>query len=462
MIAIADLQTTRETGLARGVGFLCLLSAPLWAYGLFFPFGVGEGWGIEDKPLAILPVLGLVLALQLALIYWTSAGDRFLAEVMFVGFLFKLAAASIFMFTVTQVYQGTADLFLYFEQAREIVANFSLTGSWTVLHPIYGTNFTIMQTSWLVFVFGPTFQGLMIVSAALSFWGQYLFYRSFCIAFPRGLHRPAALVMFLLPSVVFWTSSIGKDSVTFFFIGASCYWFSKLTQRNNPAAIIAILASLLGVMLVRPHIAGMLVISLAAAYLLSKNLHGTLGMAAKTVGIPLLLLASTYFVTQAQNFVDEGGTQQTAQGLLKGVADSNYSLGGSTFGQSLTYRLAATPFLLFRPFPWEVHNTQAAIASIEGLGLLFLFWRRRQLLLTSFRSCRENAFVLFLWVYAGEFLLVFGASMTNFGLLSRERVMLTPLAVMIILSHSVPSREPHGIWNVGQASEAVYGWYQRT
>jgi hypothetical protein len=456
MNGISDLEMPKQTGLVTAIGFVCLVSAPLWAYGLFFPFAG------ENKALAILPVFAVVIALQLALIYWTSAGDRFMAEVMFVGFLLKLAAVSTFMFTVTTVYEGAADLFLYFDRGRQIVNDFSLTGSWTVLHPFYGTNFTIMQTSWLVFVFGPTFQGLMIISATLSFWGQYLFYRSFCIAFPRGLHRLAAIVMFFVPSIVFWTSAIGKDSVTFFFMGASCYWFSKLTQRNNLAAIVAVLASLSGVMLVRPHIAAMLVISLAAAYLLSKNLHGTLGMAAKTVGIPLLLLASVYFVTQTQDFVDEGGTQQTAQGLAKSVADNNYGLGGSTFGQSLTYRLAAAPFLLFRPFPWEAHNAEAAIASIEGVCLLLFFWRRRKLLWASFRSSREKAFVLFLWVYAAEFLLVFGASMTNFGLLSRERVMFTPLALMILLSEAPPSKEPLRIWNAGAAIDAIYRPHQCT
>jgi hypothetical protein len=198
--------------------------------------------------------------------------------------------------------------------------------------------------------------------------------------------------------------------------------------------------SLGGVSLVRPHIAGMLAISLVCAYLLSQNRLGFFGMAAKIVGVPLLLFASVYFALEASTFVDLKDLEQTQKVLAK-VAENN-NFGGSAFGGgSLTYRLAGAPFLLFRPFPWEVRSLPAAIAGIEAFGLLLFAWRGREVVRSSFQQCRANAFVLFLWIFTLEFLLVFGASMTNFGLLVRQRIMLLPMALIMILSQQLSYSE---------------------
>jgi hypothetical protein len=428
-------ESTEEKTLVKSIGFICILSAPLWVYGLFFPFP--SDYGIENDFPSVILVLILVLALQVILIQRMSAGDRFMAGVMVVGFLLKLAAVSAFMFMFFRAHDNGADALRYFGAGCEIVNRFSLTGEWTSPRPFWSSNFIIVLTSWLVFAFGPAFQALMIVFATLSFWGQYLFFRAFCIAFPTGQCRAAALFMFFLPSVVFWTAAIGKDAVILFFIGACCYGFAKMTQTTRPVALVTVLVSLGGVMLVRPHIAGMLAISLGGAYLLSGHRRGLLGMAAKSLGIPLLLLASVYFVAQARTFLDLRDIEQT-QGILKRVAELN-QIGGSAFGSSFIYRLAAAPFLLFRPFLWEVQSLQAAIAGIEALGLMIFVWRRRELVRSSLRSCRENAFISFLWIYTFEFSLLFAGAMTNFGLLARQRVMLIPLAVMIVLSQPLPS-----------------------
>lgn len=428
-------ENTEQEHLVRVIGFICILTAPLWVYGLFFPFH--SNYLIENNFPVLSLFLALVLATQIILIRKMTAGDHFLAKVMILGFLLKLAAVSAYMFMTLRVYEGVADVFFYFSSGLRIAHGFYLTGDWDFPRPFWSTNFIVMLSSWLVAMFGPSFQVLMIIFATLSYWGQYLFFRAFCIAFPQCRRETAALFMFLLPSVVFWTATIGKDAVIFFFIGSCSYGFAKMAQRTTLAGLITALISLGGVMLVRPHIAGMLVISLGSAYLLSRNRRGLLGMAAKIVGIPLLLLASMYLVTQARTFLDLRDIDQT-QGILRHVAEIN-QIGGSAIGGSLLYRLVAAPFLLFRPFLWEIRSPQAAIASIEAIGLMIYVWHRRDLVRSSLRSWRENAFVLFSCVYAMEFSLMFAGAMSNFGLLARQRVMLTPLALMIVLSQPLPS-----------------------
>ena len=128
--------------------------------------------------------------------------------------------------------------------------------------------------------------------------------------------------------------------------------------------------------------------------------------------------------------------------VVNNVAHNNSHIlpGDSTFGESLASRMALAPFLLIRPFPFEVHNAQAAVASIEGACLLVLFVRKRKSLYYVWRQLRSNPFVLFLVLYALEFTVVFAAAVTNFGLLNRERVMLLPFALMLFLADGAPLR----------------------
>jgi len=408
-------------------------------YELFAPFP--SDYTIENNAPTVLLVLALVLALQVIVVRGVAARDHFLSEVMIVGFLLKLAAVSAYLLMITRVY-GFADAFFYFYEGSKIVNKFSLTGEWAFLRPFWSTNFIVMLTSWLIFVFGPTFQALMIIFAAVSYWGQYLFYRAFCMAFPKRQHTAAALFMFLLPSLVYWTATIGKDAVIFFFIGGCCYGIAKIA-RTRPDGLLITLASLCGAMLVRPHVAIILAASLGTAYLISRNRSGAKGMALKICGVPLLLFANLFFFSQARAFLNadatvvghmQNGLLDRGRISLESRGAANFQEPGQAFGSSLSSRLLASPFLLFRPFPWEVRNPQMAVAAVEAFGLMMFAWRRRKALRLSLRKWRENPVVPFLWLSFLEFSLLFAPSMTNFGELARERDMLLPLALMICLS----------------------------
>ena len=140
--------------------------------------------------------------------------------------------------------------------------------------------------------------------------------------------------------------------------------------------------------------------------------------------------------------------------MLENAGLVNLESAGTTFGNSLSYRLLEAPLLLFRPLPWEVRNPQMLISSVEVFCLMMFFWRRRKMARPSWRKCRENPFFLFLWLYFVEFSLLFAGAMTNFGLLARERVMLIPLALMIFMSEPIPVIESFRIRDPRYASAA--------
>jgi hypothetical protein len=272
----------------------------------------------------------------------------------------------------------------------------------------------------------------------LGLCGQYLCYRAFRVAYPKGDRKMAAILLFLLPSIVYWTSSVGKDALALFFIGWAVFGFARLTQHASSRAIVPVIAGLTGILCVRPHVAGMLASSFALPYALGRNAQGFRGTVVKVVGIPIMIVITFYFATQAQVFLGMDDVSHASEFLSAVASKNNY--GNSAFGSaSLVARIFAAPMLFFRPFPWEVHNLQSAIASGEAMLLLYLTWHYRGMILAALQRHWRSGFTLFLLLFLAEFSVIFSAAISNFGLLARERTMVIPLFAMFLCV--VPRRE---------------------
>ena len=113
-------------------------------------------------------------------------------------------------------------------------------------------------------------------------------------------------------------------------------------------------------------------------------------------------------------------------------------IGGSAFGEdeSISARLIQAPVLMFRPFPWEANNWNALLASLEGLILLSLTLWQRVGLYRLFLSARSIPLAVFTICFFTIFSVVFSISISNFGLLTRQRVMVLPLVLSLIVAAS--------------------------
>jgi hypothetical protein len=217
--------------------------------------------------------------------------------------------------------------------------------------------------------------------------------------------------------------------------GIATYGFARLHHRAGLQGYILLPTGLAVIMTVRPHMAGILAIAFIFPHVFGANRTGISGLALKVVGIPALVALTWVFVSRAQTYVEmrdfSGG-----QAAVMQVAKNNSGLGGSTYGGSLGSRMALAPFLLIRPFPFEVNNSPAALASLEGMALLVMFVRRRKVLYRTLGHVRSNPFAMFLALYTIEFTIIYAAATTNFGLLNRQRVMLLPFTLMLFLGDS--------------------------
>ena len=417
----------RTPGIAlRVVAMAVLFSSPIWAYALLLiPYDEAS------VPAKIVGVALFILAVLIPLAF-LSAREPFLREVVIVGLFFKVATTATFLFMGYVIYDGAADMIIYYRIGRYIADVYNSTGQLQFAQPAwFGVQFIYNVTGLLFILVGSSVVVGAVCFSLLAFVGQYLMYRAFAIAYPEGDRRMAAVLLFLLPSIVYWTSAIGKDALAVFFIGSAVYGFALLERRSRSSAFLPLLFGLAGLLCVRPHVAGMLATAFALPYAVGRNKQGVRGLVVKAIGIPILIGVTVYFAAQAQAYVGMDDVSQASYVLSKEATGSK--IGSSAFGSaSVTARVLGAPFLFFRPFPWEVHNLQALIACAESMLLLAITWRLRKQIYYALWKHWRSGFTLFLILYLVEFSVVFSACISNFGLLARERTMAVPLFVILL------------------------------
>jgi hypothetical protein len=431
-------MSPRLSAIVNLAGVLLLVSAPFW---LFELFGIYE----EDMSISSFvaaSTVALIAIFNFVLILHCTRQHPSLRRLMAVGLLAKMAAAGLYVTMVVRLYNYSADMPHYFYTAQGLATSYAQTGILTVPTPLWGTNFPSFLAQCIFAVTGISLPVAMVIFASLSFWGAYFIYRAFCIGFPDATRFDLlATVAFLLPSCVFWTASISKDAVVMLGAGIATYGFARVHHRLGLQGYVLLVTGLAITMTVRPHMAGILAIAFFFPYLFGANRTGMSGLALKVLGIPALVALTWVFVSRAQTYVEMRDFSEGKSAVMQ-VAKNNSGMGASTYGESLGSRMALAPFLLIRPFPFEVRNFQAAFASIEGLWVLVMFVRRRKVLYRTLTRIRSNVFAMFLVLYTIEFTVIYAAATTNFGLLNRQRVMLMPFTLMLFLGDSRRDPQP--------------------
>src|SRR5207248_8925544 len=77
-------------------------------------------------------------------------------------------------------------------------------------------------------------------------------------------------------------------------------------------------------------------------------------------------------------------------------------------------------------------SLQTLIASAEGMFLFALLYLNRRGLKFSVTHWRSHPFVGFILFFSIETAVALSCAFSNFGLLARERVMFTPLLLMLV------------------------------
>lgn len=357
-----------------------------------------------------------------------------IVHIVVAGWFAKVLGTLARFYVLQGVYDGSGDATRYSQVGAE-VAEMLRSGQVDWHHPggqVVGTHFVEFVTGLVFTVTGPTSLGGFMVFSALGFVGTFLIFRAVRIAAPEVDARLFALLIFFLPSMVFWPSSIGKETLMLFAIGLFTYGAARMFARSG-RGLVAIAAGTGLSAMVRPHITLMLVAALLLATVIVHSPRAAdeipLGKILR-VGIAAGLLV--WAAVAAGSFLDVDPLDRGAVGQALESTSEQTDEGDSVFSRvsPVLYPVAVVT-VLFRPFPFEASNVQILITSCEGMALLVMVVLRRREIWQGLRRLRVSPLLAFALVFTGVFIYAY-TGITNFGVLARQRVQVYPFVAIVL------------------------------
>lgn len=285
-------------------------------------------------------------------------------------------------------------------------------------------------------VTGDSLLGGFAVCATLSFFGAWFFYKAFRVAFPEGDARLFALLIFLLPSMWYWPTSLGKDAIVAFFLGITVYGVALIFRSRFLLGVVSTTVGMAGVVFIRPPLAAVPVIAAAFAVIVQPIRYRSMKvqLAALVFVAPILLaLVAVAFVASSAYVGNKSLNEAYEQQL---TSDFQSDTGGDSNYQGLNLLTpAGIPAGIMtanlRPFPWEAGGLLPAVAAIEGVYLAWLVFVRRRSIARALYRWKDNPMTVFcLGSWIGMSLIL--SSLTNFGLLARQRTQVLPFLLFLI------------------------------
>jgi hypothetical protein len=365
--------------------------------------------------------------------------DQRLAQLLMLALCLKLFGSLVRYWVAIYVYDGFADALMYHDVGTNLAMRFRGGDFSTGLDSLSSTDFIRFFTGLVYTVTGSSVYAGFLLYSWLGFWGMFYLYRAFVIAVPEGNRRSYARLLFFLPSMLYWPSSIGKEAWMLFCLGLAAFGTARLlTGRPWRGLALAGTALWLGA-LVRPHVTGMAALALVAAYLVARPPRrlGALGPVVKLFALIALLAVAGLLLGKASSYLLEKGIDpQDGVSNVLGESARRTGQGGSSFnaptaiGSPAKLPLAVVT-ILFRPFPFEAHSAQVAVTALESTLLLCLTVARRRGVWQALRHPRRRPYVAFVVVYSLLFVFAF-SSIANFGILARERTQVLPFFLVLL------------------------------
>jgi hypothetical protein len=231
-----------------------------------------------------------------------------------------------------------------------------------------GTDFISFLAWPFTHLFGFSYFSVMIIFSFLGFIGIFLLYwtakENENSLFPEKKIFGFTEILFLLPNVHFWTSSIGKGSIIILGIGLFFFGLSRFNRR-----IPSILLGALIIYLVRPHILFAVLLATLGGVLITNS-------GIKKFYKLIIIIVSTiviYFIsdnvvefTEVSNFdvLNSNELDSKAKSLSRatsGVDISSYSIPMKLFS------------FWFRPLFIDAPNIIGIIVSFENLFYIYIF-----------------------------------------------------------------------------------------
>ena len=282
-------------------------------------------------------------------------------------------------------------------------------------------------------VLSDSYHATRLTFALIGLVAVYLVYRGGVMFLGRE-DRRLFYVLALSPSVVFWSSIVGKDPITFFGVSAYVYGVLGWHRAARARYLLWIALGITTAVFVRAWLGPILLLPLAVlgagrrAGIMRRAVFVSLGIAGAaaapiviemTIGIEAVrydeVLATTN--TLARSLEPGGSTLEMPE--LSGAGDV------------IAFAPLGVFTVLFRPLPGEIPTAFGLMAGLENAFLLLLLlrvvWR------TRLRDLKDPLVVWGLAVVLGWAFFYSFSTYQNLGTAVRHRVEIYPLLVGLLL-----------------------------
>jgi hypothetical protein len=389
-------------------------------------------------------VLFVVAAVSLAALFVTRRvmrrlTDPLTARVVVYALVAKLVGTAVY-YSGLSTWMGGGDADVYFKHGKRL-APMIQAGLMPEQASQPGTPFVDFLTGLVLALTGGSKATAFLVFSLLGFLGMVLFVLALRLAVPEADHRRYTLLVLFLPSMVFWTSNLGKDSWMIFTLGLASYGSARLL-RSSRGGYLFLALGVTGTYMVRPHMAALIGASLALAFLV-RLADDSIKRSGVTwlVGLVLIMVGAGYVWSHWA--VDLMGDEEATTSVVLERTDVMTAEGGSEFdgravrsAGDLMHAIITVPF---RPFPTEAHTVPSLLTSFEGLFLLGLALASVGRLSSVLRHSFRRPYVGLCAIYCIGFIIAF-ASVNNFGILVRQRTQMLPFLLVLLSLPRVTGR----------------------
>ncbi len=292
---------------------------------------------------------------------------------------------------------------------------------------------------WIQARFLDSYHALKVSFSAIGLIAIYLCYRAICMAINQRSSRVFYLLA-LFPSILFWSSILGKDPIVFLGVAMYCYGVVGWRVRPKPSYLLLIIAGVGLAAMIRSWLGVILVLPLFVLVT-----RGIRRIPARLVFTTIVAVGSLFLLKQfAEGLgIANAGELVTATDAIAhqfardpGGSTREISTTFTSIGLMVGFLPVGIFTVLFRPLPGEVMNVFGFCASLENLVLLGWSMNACRMLLN--RDVRRRVFAEPLMAWALTLTLMWAAmygfvSYQNLGAAVRFRLSILPAFIGMCL-----------------------------
>jgi hypothetical protein len=299
-------------------------------------------------------------------------------------------------------------------------------------HKYTGTGMVIHINHLFSNLVGDSYFSLKIFNAFIGFLALILLYQTYQEILRQNKiiekHETFLYVLFLFPSILLFSTHIGKDTLNLFLVALFLHGSISFHHRRQWHYLLYVAVAIFGVYYIRVWWPVIMLISILLFYFRLTSLRHFMML---LITIPIFTAIFLNFLS----FVDINSFEE----IFVRMNDTlqNLSYGGSATESSqiagladyLLYFVPNAFTAIFRPLPFDITNPLILLAALENTFLLYFFYKY---ILRSWRIVMANPSTKFLLLFIFSWSLFYVIiSPGNLGMAIRFKLQILPAMLMI-------------------------------